>query len=74
MKAILEFNLPEDHEQYEDAINGRKWLRVCLELEQHLRGKTKHSPDSMSAEEYKALKDTREFLHRLLDAYDLTLR
>lgn len=74
MKAILEFNLPKDKEQFEDAINGRKWLRVCLELDQHLRGRTKHAPDSMPEEEYKALKNTRDFLHSLLVEHELTLK
>ena len=74
MKAILEFNLPEDQEQFEDAINGHKLSSICYDLDRYLRGKTKHAPDSMSDEEYKALTQTRDYLYGLLNERDLSFK
>lgn len=66
MKATLEFNLPEDKEDFELAVNASKWSSVCWELDQYLRSKTKHAPDSMSNEVYEALSETRDKLRELL--------
>ena len=71
MKAILEFNLPEENVEFEFAINASKWCSVCWELEQYLRSKTKYAPDSMSNEVYEALNETRDKLRELLIEYNV---
>ena len=43
MKAILEFNLPEDDQDYNLANNALNFWRVLYELDQELRAKTKLS-------------------------------
>lgn len=71
MKAILEFNLPEENGDFELAVNASKWCSVCWELEQYLRSKTKYAPDSMSNEVYEALNETRDKLRELLIEYNV---
>ena len=43
MKAILEFNLPEDQEQFDAANRGMDWALVAWETDQLLRKKLKNT-------------------------------
>jgi hypothetical protein len=74
MKAILEFNLPEDQIDFEDASNGQKWSLSMWELDNWLRSQTKHPPEGMSEDTWKALDDTREKLYEILNENGLKLR
>ena len=42
MKAILEFNLPEDKDAHNLALNGAKYYFVIEEVLQFIRQKTKY--------------------------------
>lgn len=42
MKAILEFNLPEEQAEHKLALDGFKWMAICHELDQWLRSLEKH--------------------------------
>ena len=42
MKAILEFNLPEDEEQFNAANKGMEWALVVWDIDQLLRKKLKY--------------------------------
>ena len=42
MKAILEFNLPEEEEQFNVASKGMDWALIVWELDQNLRNKLKY--------------------------------
>jgi hypothetical protein len=66
LKAKLIFNLPEDQNQFETAINGRKMYTVLWELDQWLRGNVKYPPELMSDDEIKAYEKCRETLHELM--------
>ena len=66
MKAILEFNLPDEQDQFETAINGRKMYTVLWELDQWLRGNVKYLPDHISDDQIKAYEKCRETLHELM--------
>ena len=66
MKAILEFNLPDDQIDFQDANNGQKFRLMLWEFDQYLRSQTKYAPDSMSDDTYKAYSDIREKLHEML--------
>jgi hypothetical protein len=65
-KAILEFNLPEDDEQFMLAVKGKDMMMVLYELDQDLRSNTKYAPDTMSQEVYDALVKVRETLRELM--------
>ena len=43
MKAILEFDLPEEDAEHKLALDGWKWKSVCSELAQRLRSVHKHT-------------------------------
>ncbi len=54
MKAILEFNLPEEREDFVMATDGIKYYSAILELYNDLRSKVKYgnmSGDAMTAYE-----------------------
>ena len=43
MKAILEFNLPEDEEQFNAANKGMDWALTVWDMDNILRDKLKYS-------------------------------
>ena len=67
MKAILEFNLPEDQPEFNTAIKGSDWKHVCWEMEQYLRTQIKYAPDEMSQEKYDTLEEVREEFNRIMN-------
>lgn len=67
MKAILEFNLPEERDEFEDAANGWKWKDVIWHyLEDYLRPLWKHG----SAEWAEEAKST---MYELMDEHGIKL-
>ena len=73
MKAILEFNLPEDQTNFEFASEGNKWWLVAWDMDQWLRNQIKYAPDGMTDDELKAFEKCRAQLRELLDEYNLNL-
>ena len=45
MKAILEFNLPEEEEQSNAANKGMDWALLVLHIDQFIRNKIKYEQD-----------------------------
>ena len=45
MKAILEFKLPEDREEYVVASRGMEWALLVLHIDQFIRNKIKYEQD-----------------------------
>jgi len=67
MKAILEFNLPEDNKEFLLASKAQNWWSVCWEMDQWLRAQYKHMPDEEYSEgRYKAFVESREKLFELM--------
>ena len=71
MKSILEFSLPEDEQEFSDAVNGGMFKHVLWKLDQDLRGKLKHG--MLSDCEYKCYDQMRTDLHELLQFYNLNI-
>jgi hypothetical protein len=72
MKAILEFNLPEEQEAHYEAVNGSAF-RYCLqELDGELRSWLKYGHSFTGAED--ALKRVRDELHQLIHDNDVILQ
>jgi hypothetical protein len=46
MKAILEFNLPEDQPELNSAIKGKDWKHVCWQMDQYLLKEIKHNTNN----------------------------
>ena len=72
-KAILEFNLPEDAEQFMLAVKSWDMMQVISELDEDLRVQTKYAPDTMSQEVYDTLNQTRNKLRELMANYDVAI-
>ena len=65
MKAILEFDLPEERYDFYLAVKGFEWYSAMYDLDQHLRSKVKYD-DSLTDEQYIVYDGIREKLHDIL--------
>lgn len=69
MKAILEYNLPEESNEHRQALDGWKWEMVCFHLDQHLRSTVKWGDSEIDAE---YADKTRDKIRELMDEYSIT--
>ena len=46
MKANLEFNLPEEEEQFNVASKGMDWALLAWDIDQFMRNKIKYDQDT----------------------------
>ena len=69
MNGILEFNLPEENEDFQAALNGHKYKSAHYELDQLLRSEMKYK--ELSEDTYKAYKFCREELRKILEQDNL---
>ena len=67
MKATLEFNLPEDHIEFEMATNGSKMHSVLWEMDQWLRAQYKYmSDEEYSKDKYETFEKCRDQLREIM--------
>jgi len=71
-KVTLEFDLIEEREDMEAAINGWKWKMIVWDLDQHLRSELKYN-NKLTGEAYEAVEKIRERLHELKNESVLSL-
>jgi len=71
MKAILEFNLPDDQQDFDLAVSGMKFWSVLYDLDQSLRTKTKYASDDLPQEKYDAYQEIRDELRELMSDNNL---
>ena len=45
MKAVLEFNLPDDKEQFDVAAKAMDWSLLVWDIDQFIRNKIKYEQD-----------------------------
>jgi hypothetical protein len=45
MKANIEFNLPEEQDEFECAVDATKWKKVCEDFANKLRNHWKYGAD-----------------------------
>ena len=72
MKAILEFNLPDDQQEFDLANSGLKFWSVLWELDQELRAKTKYASDDFPQDKYDAYQEVRDKLYELMSESNLS--
>lgn len=72
MKAILEFNLPEDQPEFNNAIKGGDWKHVCWQMDQYLR-KTVKNDESISEEDREVYDDMRNEFLRMMNENNVEL-
>lgn len=73
MKATLEFSLPNDKWEFKMANESAGMHSVIREMDQWLRKKIKHAPDSMGVDEYNAFELCREQLHEFINDNNVNL-
>ena len=71
MKAILEFNLPEDEAEFYCATKGTAMLNVLWELQQELRKLYKY--EELNEDEWKIVERMRDFLNDSLNDHEINL-
>ena len=64
MKAVLEFDLPEDNYDFQAAINGNNYKSAIYNFDQLLRSEMKYK--ELSNETYNAYEWCREELRKIL--------
>lgn len=69
MKAILQFNLPEDNKEFQDAINGSNYKSAIWDFDQLLRSEMKYK--ELSDDAYKAYEYCRKELRKILEEDNL---
>ena len=71
MKAILEFDLPEDESDFHITSRAMNWALVAWDMDQFLRDKLKYGHDYKTVDE--ALEKVRDELYVILDDHEVTL-
>jgi hypothetical protein len=71
-KVTLEFDLIEEREDMEAALNGWKLKMMVWDLDQHLRSELKYN-NKLTGETYEAVEKIRERLHELKNESGLSL-
>lgn len=67
-KAILEFDLNEERDEFQLMLNANKWYSVVWDIDQHLRSKTKYASDDTPNEIVEVLYQIREELRDIMNA------
>jgi len=65
MKAQLTFNLPDEQNDFDMAIEGSKWFLVVWEFDQHLRSELKYNVD-LNESQYLYAEKLREKLREMV--------
>jgi hypothetical protein len=70
MEAILKFNLPEEEQEFNTAVNSSNYKNALWEINQFLRNKSKWSSDEKESEISEKL---REELFRIMSENNVIL-
>lgn len=71
MRAVLEFERPEDESQFTVASTAMNWALTVYKLDEKLRSMLKYS--TFSDETYDALQSVRDYLHTTLSDNNIAL-
>lgn len=71
MKAILQFDLPEDQNDYEIAVQAPKVQSFIWDFSQQLRAWQKYHHDFKNADD--ALDQIREEFYRLINEHNINI-
>lgn len=71
MKAVLEFDLPEEQDDFYTASNGWKYRSVIYDIDNFLRNKTKY--EELTEEQYNAYNEVRTELWNLINEHTLDI-
>lgn len=71
MKAILEFNLPDEQHEFYCATKGQDMISVLWELQQELRKLYKY--EELNKDETLIVERLRDFLNHSLNEHEINL-
>lgn len=72
MQATLQFELPDEQDEFDHAVNGRKYASVLWYLDDYLRTRLKYE-EGLSQDAYDALQATRDKLRELTQENNIEL-
>ena len=73
MKAILEFELPDDQSEYELAVDAPKMYNTLWDIKQLIRSKLKYNSDGLTDIELKQWEIIQDEFYLILDNHNLKL-
>ena len=71
MKAILEFNLPEEEAEFKQAANAGDMYCAIFEFSQYLRKKLKY--EDLSEQEIKTYEEVKSEFLEIMDEHNVIL-
>jgi hypothetical protein len=71
MKAILEFDLPEEAYEFGLAIQSKNLRGAMFDIEQQLRSWYKYGHEFKDADE--AIREIRDYFYGVINDYNITL-
>jgi hypothetical protein len=70
MTATLTFNLPEEQEEFQDAVNGNAFKAVIWQIDQYMRSEVKHG--NYSEEVTDIITEIREELRSIMNEHNVS--
>lgn len=67
MKATLEFNLPEDDIEFQEAVKGSQYHNAIWEMKQWFRSQIKYSSEDVSDEKIQTIEDCQKAFFECLE-------
>jgi len=71
MKAKLTFNLPEDQDEFDNAINGSKAHLALWQISQNIRAIWKYS--DLTDEQFKIVEKIRDEFYEVINEHGINL-
>lgn len=72
-QASLTFNLPEESDEHQMALDGWKWKAIVSAILDNLRQDLKYNVVKLTSDQQKVLENMREFIYQELKYENLTL-
>jgi len=66
MKAIFEFNLPEDQNEFDTMTNASNMWVVIWDMKQEFRRLLKHDPENLPVDVYNKVESLSTFFNELI--------
>jgi hypothetical protein len=70
--AYLRFRLPQEQQEYDDAVTGREWRSVVQEMDEELRRVIKYGEEKTTPEERELYGRIRQRLWEMREERGLT--
>lgn len=71
MKATLQFELPEENEEFRMAMDASKIFSFLSDLDNELRSILKHGDKALFGEPFKSADDLAELLRRQISQFQI---